>query len=161
MIHWHDLHHSELDVPTLYAVLQLRCAVFVVEQTCAYQDIDGDDLVGENRHILGWHHGRLVAYARILKSDNDFEPVVIGRVIVDASLRGEKLGQQLMSQTLASCLQHCLARRCTLAPRRTCRRSISALALRPLPGSTMKTAFPILEWPENKRQKALPLSIFS
>lgn len=106
MIHWHDLHHSELDVPTLYAVLQLRCAVFVVEQTCAYQDIDGDDLVGENRHILGWHHGRLVAYARILKSDNDFEPVVIGRVIVDASLRGEKLGQQLMSQTLASCLRH-------------------------------------------------------
>ncbi|WP_333893579.1 GNAT family N-acetyltransferase [Atlantibacter subterraneus] len=106
MIHWHDLHHSELDVPTLYAVLQLRCAVFVVEQTCAYQDIDGDDLVGENRHILGWHDGRLVAYARILKSDNDFEPVVIGRVIVDASLRGEKLGQQLMSQTLASCLQH-------------------------------------------------------
>lgn len=106
MIHWHDLHHSELDVPTLYAVLQLRCAVFVVEQTCAYQDIDGDDLVGENRHILGWHDGRLVAYARILKSDNDFEPVVIGRVIVDASLRGEKLGQQLMSQTLASCLLH-------------------------------------------------------
>ncbi|WP_313083616.1 GNAT family N-acetyltransferase [Atlantibacter sp.] len=106
MIHWHDLHHSELDVPTLYAVLQLRCAVFVVEQTCAYQDIDGDDLVGENRHILGWHDGRLVAYARILKSDNDFEPVVIGRVIVDASLRGEKLGQQLMSQTLASCQQH-------------------------------------------------------
>lgn len=46
MIHWHDLHHSELDVPTLYAILQLRCAVFVVEQTCAYQDIDGDYLVG-------------------------------------------------------------------------------------------------------------------
>lgn len=106
MIHWQDLHHSEFDVPTLYSVLQLRCAVFVVEQTCAYQDIDGDDLVGENRHILGWRDGRLVAYARILKSENDFEPVVIGRVIVDASLRGEKLGQQLMSQTLASCLQH-------------------------------------------------------
>lgn len=106
MIHWHDLHHSELDVPTLYAILQLRCAVFVVEQTCAYQDIDGDDLVGENRHILGWHDGRLVAYARILKSDNDFEPVVIGRVIVEASLRGENLGQQLMRQTLASCMQH-------------------------------------------------------
>lgn len=106
MIHWHDLHHSELDVPTLYAVLQLRCTVFVVEQNCVYQDIDGDDLVGENRHILGWRDGQLVAYARILKSDVDFEPVVIGRVIVDARLRGEKLGQQLMSRTLASCQQH-------------------------------------------------------
>lgn len=106
MIHWHDLHHSELDVPTLYAVLQLRCTVFVVEQNCVYQDIDGDDLVGENRHILGWRDGQLVAYARILKSDVDIEPVVIGRVIVDARLRGEKLGQQLMSRTLASCQQH-------------------------------------------------------
>lgn len=106
MIDWHDLHHSQLDVPGLYALLQLRCAVFVVEQTCPYQDIDGDDLVGENRHILGWRDGKLVAYARILKSDNDLEPVVIGRVIVDASLRGEKLGQQLMAQTLSSCQKH-------------------------------------------------------
>lgn len=57
MIHWQDLHHSALDVPTLYAVLQLRCEVFVVEQACAYQDVDGDDLVGENRHILGWRDG--------------------------------------------------------------------------------------------------------
>ncbi|MCP5700044.1 GNAT family N-acetyltransferase, partial [Klebsiella pneumoniae] len=77
--------------------------VFVVEQTCPYQDIDGDDLVGENRHILGWRDNELVAYARILKSDDELEPVVIGRVIVSEALRGEKLGQQLMTQTLASC----------------------------------------------------------
>lgn len=106
MIHWQDLHHSALDVPTLYAVLQLRCEVFVVEQACAYQDVDGDDLVGENRHILGWRDGKLVTYARILKSEHDYEPVVIGRVIVDASLRGERVGQQLMSHTLAACQQH-------------------------------------------------------
>lgn len=47
MITWQDLHHGELTVPQLYAVLKLRCAVFVVEQTCAYQDVDGDDLVGK------------------------------------------------------------------------------------------------------------------
>ncbi|EIW3126417.1 GNAT family N-acetyltransferase, partial [Escherichia coli] len=69
MIDWQDLHHSDLSVSQLYALLQLRCAVFVVEQNCPYQDIDGDDLEGENRHILGWHNGTLVAYARILKSD--------------------------------------------------------------------------------------------
>ena len=91
MIHWQDLHHAKLSTQQLYALLQLRCAVFVVEQQCPYQDVDGDDLVGENRHILGWH--------------ND-EPVVIGRVIVSEALRGEKLGQQLMAQTLASCAQH-------------------------------------------------------
>lgn len=32
MIEWQDLHHSELSVSQLYALLQLRCAVFVVEQ---------------------------------------------------------------------------------------------------------------------------------
>lgn len=34
MIEWQDLHHSELSVSQLYALLQLRCAVFVVEQNC-------------------------------------------------------------------------------------------------------------------------------
>ncbi|HAU5634985.1 GNAT family N-acetyltransferase [Citrobacter amalonaticus] len=106
MITWQDLHHSELTVPQLYALLKLRCAVFVVEQNCPYLDVDGDDLVGENRHILGWHDGELVAYARILKSAEELEPVVIGRVIVSEALRGEKLGQNLMAQTLASCQQH-------------------------------------------------------
>lgn len=103
MIHWQDLHHAKLSVQELYAILQLRCAVFVVEQQCPYQDVDGDDLVGENRHILGWHNDELVAYARILKSDDELQPVVIGRVIVSEALRGEKIGQQLMSKALESC----------------------------------------------------------
>ncbi|EPE5788031.1 GNAT family N-acetyltransferase [Escherichia coli] len=103
MIDWQDLHHSDLSVSQLYALLQLRCAVFVVEQNCPYQDIDGDDLEGDNRHILGWHNGTLVAYARILKSDYELQPVVIGRVIVSEALRGEKIGQQLMSKALESC----------------------------------------------------------
>ena len=54
MIRWQDLHHSELTVAELYAVLKLSCEVCVVEQTCPYVDVDGDDLFGENRHILGW-----------------------------------------------------------------------------------------------------------
>lgn len=54
MIRWQDLHHSELTVADLYALLKLRCEVFIVEQTCPYLDVDGDDLVGQNRHLLGW-----------------------------------------------------------------------------------------------------------
>ncbi|MEB7597926.1 GNAT family N-acetyltransferase [Raoultella terrigena] len=103
MMIWQDLHHSELTVPLLYALLKLRCEVFVVEQNCPYQDVDGDDLIGENRHLLGWRGDELVAYARILKSAEDFEPVVIGRVIVSPTVRGEKLGYQLMEKALASC----------------------------------------------------------
>lgn len=103
MIDWYNLHHSELTAGQLYSLLQLRCAVFVVEQNCPYQDVDGEDLLGENRHILGFHRGHLVAYARILNSDNALEPVVIGRVIVSPQLRGQKLGEQLMLFTLEAC----------------------------------------------------------
>lgn len=78
----------------------------MVEQRCPYLDVDGDDLVGDNRHILGWHQDELVAYARILKSDNESDPVVIGRVIVSDAWRGAKLGQQLMAKTLESCGRH-------------------------------------------------------
>lgn len=105
MLHWQDLHHSELSATDIYALLALRCEVFIVEQRCAYLDVDGEDMVGENRHILGWRDGKLIAYARLLKSENELEPVVIGRVIVDASARGEKLGHRLMEQTLNACQQ--------------------------------------------------------
>ncbi|MCE9887965.1 GNAT family N-acetyltransferase [Kluyvera intermedia] len=105
MIRWQDLHHSELTVPELYALLKLRSEVFVVEQTCIYLDIDGDDLLGENRHILGWQGDTLVAYARILVSEEEVEPVTIGRVIVSPAVRGERLGYQLMERALATCQQ--------------------------------------------------------
>ncbi|WP_312950959.1 GNAT family N-acetyltransferase [Superficieibacter sp.] len=106
MIQWQDLHHSQLTVHQLYALLQLRCEVFVVEQKCAYLDVDGDDLLGDNRHLLGWRDNTLMAYARILKSDSEYDPVVIGRVIVSEAVRGEKLGYQLLSRAVASCEQH-------------------------------------------------------
>ncbi|POP47882.1 GNAT family N-acetyltransferase [Superficieibacter electus] len=106
MIQWQDLHHSQLTVPQLYALLKLRCEVFIVEQNCPYLDIDDDDLVGENRHLLGWRDNVLVAYARILKSEREYDPVVIGRVIVSEAVRGEKLGYQLLSRAVASCEQH-------------------------------------------------------
>lgn len=108
------------DRPQLYAVLKLRCAVFVVEQSCVYQDIDGDDLVGENRHLLGWRGDELVAYARILKSDDEFEPVVIGRVIISPAARGEAglsadgTGAGQLPSTLA-------AKAIYLMPVRTCK----------------------------------------
>lgn len=105
MIQWHNFHHSELTSTQLYALLKLRCEVFVIEQNCLYEELDGEDLVGENRHILAVEEGEIVAYARILKSDDPLEPVVIGRVIVSSRLRGQKLGEQLMTYALEVCQQ--------------------------------------------------------
>ncbi|WP_147198949.1 GNAT family N-acetyltransferase [Pantoea sp. MBD-2R] len=103
---WQDLHHSELSAPLLYQLLALRNAVFVVEQNCAYQDIDGADLAHENRHLLGWFDDRLLAYARILSPEEHSQPVKIGRVIVSSEARGLSLGNRLMEQAVDLCKEH-------------------------------------------------------
>ncbi len=97
---WNDWHHDELTVQRLYDILALRNAVFIVEQTCPYQDIDGRDLLGDNRHVAGYLNGELIAYARILTDENT---LVIGRVIVSAQARGINLGYRLVEQALAVC----------------------------------------------------------
>ncbi len=73
-IDWQDKHHSELTARELYDLLALRSAVFVVEQQCAYQDVDGKDLQAENRHLLGIADGQLVAYARLLSPEDKSSP---------------------------------------------------------------------------------------
>ena len=57
---WHLKHHSELDKRELYALLELRSRVFVVEQHCPYQDVDGQDLLGDTCHLLAWQDERLL-----------------------------------------------------------------------------------------------------
>lgn len=160
MIDWQDLHHSELTVPQLYALLKLRCAVFVVEQRCPYLDVDGDDLVGDNRHILGWHQDELVAYARILKSDNESDPVVIGRVIVSDAWRGAKLGQQLMAKRWNLVGGTGRISRYIWGRRRICNLFMRGLVLFPSPMFMTKTAFRTGEWRGRFiRHKPKPLTI--
>lgn len=105
-INWLDIHHHDLSVQQLYALLALRSEVFVVEQNCPYLDVDGQDLVAENRHLLGMLGDELVAYARILSPVDAQSPVKIGRVIVSRRARGINLGNRLMAQALQSCQQH-------------------------------------------------------
>jgi len=105
-IDWQDKHHSELTTSELYALLALRSAVFVVEQQCAYLDVDGKDLQAENRHLLGIVDGQLVTYARLITPEDETSPVKIGRVIVSDRVRGARLGNRLMEQAIRSCQQH-------------------------------------------------------
>jgi ElaA protein len=84
----------ELSSNELYQILQLRSEVFVVEQNCVYQDIDGKDQ--KAIHVLGYSEGILVAYSRLFKPKDYFEYASIGRVIVKASHRDQKLGHELM-----------------------------------------------------------------
>jgi ElaA protein len=102
-IAWTELEAPQLDVATLYDVLALRSAVFVVEQECAYQDIDGLDLAEGTVHVLGQEAGGIAAYARVLAPDDDHPTPRIGRVIVAPEARGQQLARPLMRQALAAC----------------------------------------------------------
>lgn len=103
---WYDLHHSELNIHQLHDILALRNRVFIVEQQCPYEDIDGQDLLRDNRHIFALGEGRMLACARLLTPVNEESPVTIGRVIVTSEARGLHLGYRLMEQVLTSCERH-------------------------------------------------------
>ena len=78
----------------VYQILQLRSEVFVVEQNCVYQDIDGKD--AKALHVLGWFEGQLVAYARLFGRGDYFENASIGRVLVKQAYRDKKFGHDLI-----------------------------------------------------------------
>lgn len=99
-IDWICKHHSDLSKEQLYTVLQLRTAVFVVEQKCAYQEVDGQDLTGDTNHLMAWQEDRLVAYLRLLDPDSQGGDVVIGRGLVVEEARGRGLGHELIARGL-------------------------------------------------------------
>lgn len=89
---------SELTLEELYEVLRLRSQIFVVEQTCVYQDMDGLDY--DYFHVLGKNEkDQIISYARISPSDEN-ENIKIGRVVVDSNFRGKSLGKELMAETM-------------------------------------------------------------
>ena len=95
---------DELSKTELYDLLHLRAEVFVVEQNCPYQDIDGKD--PKALHLLGFSANILVAYARLFKPKDYFENASIGRVIIKETFRDKKLGYQLMHHAIAEIENH-------------------------------------------------------
>ena len=88
---------DELDPRTAYRLWQLRESVFVLEQACRYQELDGRDVEPGTRHVWLEAEGGPVAYLRIL---DDGEQARIGRVLVAAHRRGEGLAELLLRRAL-------------------------------------------------------------
>ena len=89
---------SELTTKELYQILQLRSEVFVVEQNCVYQDIDGKD--EKAIHIIGVVQNKIVAYTRCFKPGDYFKEASIGRVVVKKNERKLKRGNQIMIHSI-------------------------------------------------------------
>lgn len=101
-IQWRCLPFGALLPHTLYALLRLRAEVFVVEQACAFQDLDDADpaclhLLGEARSASGPH---LLAYTRLVPAGLKYAEASIGRVVTAASTRGSGLGHALVRESV-------------------------------------------------------------
>ena len=97
-IQWQIRRFEALSLTELYQILQLRSQVFVVEQNCVYQDIDGKDY--KALHLLGKYDEKVVAYARIFKPGDYFDEASIGRVVIDTNHRDKKWGHDLMREAI-------------------------------------------------------------
>lgn len=85
-------------------MLQLRSEVFVVEQNCVYQDIDGKD--AKALHLIGTIGDEIVAYARLFAAGYYFDNASIGRVVVSSKYRAHKFGHLLMKAAIAGIEHH-------------------------------------------------------
>lgn len=117
VLDWQWTSFADLRVADLYALLQLRSAVFVVEQNCVFQDLDGAD--AQAMHLLGFaadsggglssgsaKQPQLLAYARCFPAGVKFAEASIGRVLTAPDARGAGLGHALMQQAIqALCTQ--------------------------------------------------------
>ncbi|MBC3541802.1 GNAT family N-acetyltransferase [Rufibacter sp. H-1] len=90
---------EELTPREMYDLLQLRSAVFVVEQNCVFLDPDGLD--DQCHHLLFYQGATLEAYARLLPAGVSYPELSIGRIITSAAVRGTGVGQQLVQKAIA------------------------------------------------------------
>ena len=98
-IEWLFTPFAGLSVTQVHDLYRLRSEVFVVEQKCPFQDIDGAD--PDCWHLLGTRDGELVAYCRLVPPGTKYPEPSIGRVVTGARARRTGCGRELMREALA------------------------------------------------------------
>ena len=110
-MNWLMKHWSQLTLEELYDLLAARVAVFVVEQNCPYQELDGRDL--EAWHLFARDsRGQIAACLRVMKEDEN--TARIGRVITAMPHRGTGLGGELLCRGVQVAWEQTGARRIVL-----------------------------------------------
>jgi ElaA protein len=95
-LRWQWCKLGELSAEQVYAVLAARVAIFVVEQNCPYQDLDGLDGVAE--HLIAWSGTDVAGYLRVLGPGTRFDDPSIGRIITTKPFRGSGLGREVVAK---------------------------------------------------------------
>ena len=89
---------NDLNNNQLFEIYKLRAEIFIVEQNCAYQDVDEFDK--KAFHLLLMEAETLAAYARIIPPGISYKEPAIGRVVVKKTFRGKDLGKNLMKESI-------------------------------------------------------------
>lgn len=95
---WQWCAFDELSTAALYAVLAARASVFVVEQACAYQDLDGYD--PKAGHLIAWRDGQVAAYLRTFGPGIKYAEPSLGRVLSTQPFRGTGVGREVVARGL-------------------------------------------------------------
>ncbi|MBA5629338.1 GNAT family N-acetyltransferase [Moheibacter lacus] len=101
---WHYKEFDELTSAELYEILSLRVTVFMVEQDCLYNEVDGKD--PKCSHLWCTMDGKILAYCRIVPPGVSYEVPSFGRVVSHPEARHLKLGHQLMRNAIEIIQNH-------------------------------------------------------
>jgi len=102
MLHWQFKQYNDLTVNEFHDIVALRIKVFVVEQNCPYQELDGKDK--KSYHLICRDgDGDLAGTMRILPKGVSYDEVAFGRIVLNIEERGEHQGDQMMIEAMAFC----------------------------------------------------------
>ena len=132
---------NEIDSKTLHNIFLLRAEVFIVEQECIYQDIDGKD--PESIHIIGKKKQEIVAYSRIMNLKNDFSS--IGRVLVKKDSREKGLGKKLMKKSIEEAIKEYRKRKIKISAQEYLRKFYTDLGFKHTGKSYLEDGIPHIE----------------
>ncbi|WP_325048914.1 GNAT family N-acetyltransferase [Neisseria chenwenguii] len=140
-MNWHNKPFDSLSVCELFEIYKARMAVFVVEQNCAYPEVDDKDL--NARHFFAESGGRIAACCRIIPENG---AVRVGRVLVAQTARGGGSGRDLMRRALEFARAEYKGWPVLLQARFICAIFTLLWGLRRCRANIWKTAFRILIW---------------
>ena len=89
---------DDLSIDEVQSIFGLRSEVFIVEQECPYQDVDGRD--PEADHLLLYENNILCGYTRIFSKNTYFKEASFGRTVVKKKYRGKGYGHILVKESL-------------------------------------------------------------
>ena len=121
---------NELTLEELYEILKLRSEVFVVEQKCIYNDIDGKDLTSS--HIMIKENGKIKAYLRALQPGVSYEDASLGRVLVSPDARGKGYAKTIVTKGVEYILNNFNTTKITIGAQEYLKNFYSEIGFKPI-----------------------------